>query len=287
MNIKKQDIKPSVSVLIIGDNIKEKSRNIQTCDYPEIIEIIEVRDINDSVNKARGEIILFTDTKTSMDLAAVSNIVQPFADERVACVVGQQTNIDGNSIFWRYENFVKSLESRVGCVSGATESIFAIRKTDMPIVAENVINKPFNIAMKITENGRDVIFQPSAKAYEEKTIGTNFSKHVQDARGYWQAFKLFPKLLLPRKGSFVYVSHRVMKWFVWLNMLTSLVTSGFLARSSVFMGVLFGCQLFGYASIFALGKMSKISRIIGIGYYFIILNISYFVGLFSKRKKVT
>lgn len=278
---KSAEIEPSVSVVIVGKNATDKITNIQQCEYPEI-EIIEgeYRD----ANKAKGEIVVFTDTKTEMDLAAIREIVKPFSDERVSCVVGQQTNPEGNSAFWKYENLVKRLESRIGCVSGANESMFAVRKSDMPSVPDDVLNKPFYIATKITEGGKDIVFQDTAKAYEGRTEGTNFEKHVEDAAGYWQALRLFPKMLIGRHGCFVYVSHRVMKWFVWLNMIVMLVTSGLLIHKSMVMMVLFCLQILFYCSLVLQRKKERKNGLIGailyIGYYFAELNISYMIGLF-------
>lgn len=277
---KNADIEPAVSVVVVGEDAADKIRNIQQCGYPKT-EIIEGG--YSDANKAKGEIIVYTDTKTQMDLAALREIVRPFADERIGAVVGQQTNPEGNSAFWKYENLVKRLESRIGCVSGANERLFAVRKSDMPEVPEDVLNKPFYIATKITEDGKDIIFQDTAKAYEGKTEGTNFQKHVEDAAGYWQALRLFPKMLIGRHGSFVYVSHRVMKWFVWLNMILMLVTSGALAvKGSVLMAVLFGLQIVGYAVVMLLGKRNiggAIGKLISIGYYFVMLNVTYMIAI--------
>lgn len=278
---KREKINPSVTVIIKGDNLGMKIQNVLQSDYEGIEAIVGSYD---SINKAEGEIIVFTDTDTVLDKNAIREIVKPFADDSVGAVLGKQTNLDGNSLFWKYENVVKQLESRIGSVSGANESLFAVRKVDMPEIPEMVLNKPFYVATKITENGKDIVFQDSAKAYESKNIGTNFGKHVQDAAGYWQALKLFPKMLLLRRGSFVYVSHRVMKWFVWLNIVTMLVTSEILAMmGSLLMAVLFGGQVIGYVVLVLASKKQfggLLGKLVNIAYYFVMLNISYFMGIF-------
>ncbi len=283
------NIEPFVSVVITGTDIEEKAKNVSCCNYPNF-EVIKADNIIDGVNKAKGEVVLFTDSKTKLDIYAIAQIVKPFTDERVACVVGQQTNPEGNSAFWKYENLVKSLESRIGCVSGANEAIFAVKKTDLPILNYSIKNKLFYIATKITENGKNVLFQPLAKAYERKTEGTNFDKHVKDAAGYWQALTLFPKMLLPGKSSFVYISHRVMKWFVWLNMVMMLVTSSVLSLSGlIMMFILFWLQVVGYLVLLVLGRKERsgpVGKLLSIGYYFVMLNVAYFVGMFHKGKKI-
>ena len=279
---KSDNITPTVTVIVVGDNAEEKVGNIKQSIYPSL----EVVSGNYSdAKKAKGDIIVFTDSITELDLIAIQNIVKPFFDERVGAVVGQQTNLEGNSTFWKYENLVKRLESRIGCVSGANESLFAVRKSDMPEVPGRILNKPFYIATKITESGKAVVFRDDAKAFEGKTEGANCQKHIEDAKGYWQALKLFPRMLIGRHGSFVYFSHRVMKWFVWLNMLTVLTISAILSIFSIVFFVIFICQVIGYLIIvLSRGKIGfgVVRKLFGVCYYFLMLNCSYFVGLFWR-----
>lgn len=275
------DIKPPVTIVVVGEDADDKIENAKKCFY-EDLEVIggDYR----IAHKAKGEIVVFTDTKTRMELSAIREIVQPFADERVGCAVGMQTNPDGNSVFWEYENLVKRAESRIGCVSGANVGLFAVRKSDLPDIPKNVRNVPFFIVTKITENGKDVVFEYHAMTYEGKTEETNFKKHVEDARGYWQSLMLFPRMLAGKRGSFVYVSHRVMKWFVWLNMVMMLVISCILAVfGSMKMTVIFGIQVIGYLMLIIFRRKQikgPIGKFIGIGYYFVMLNVAYFVGMF-------
>ena len=154
----------------------------------------------------------------------------------------------------------------------------------MPVVPERVLNKPFYISTKITENGKSVLFCDGAKSYEKKSGGVNFNKHVKDASGYWQALKLFPRMLLFNNGSFVYISHRVMKWFVWLNLVIMLLTSAILGiLGSIPMLVILALQIFGYITIIAIGSKglnNSFGKLTSIGYYFLMLNASYFLALF-------
>lgn len=291
MNVKhykRAEYEPLVSVIVVGANAKDKIKNIHMCDYPRL-DIIEGGYKN--VNKAKGKIVVFTDTKTRLDLSAIREITKFFYDNRVGVVVGQQTNPKGNSTFWKYENLVKSLESRIGCVSGANDSLFAVRKSEMPEVPNNVLNKSFYIVTKITENGKAVLFADVAKAYESQTGGTNFKKHIEVAVGYWQALILFPGMLLGNNGSFVYISHRVMKWFVWLNMLAILLISAILGLSgSVTMFFLCVMQIFLYVTAVLLIKANKDGKkpkILSIWNYFVSLNVAYFIGALKFGMELT
>ena len=147
--------------------------------------------------------------------------------------------------------------------------------------------------------GFDVLMASDAVAYEppEADEAAQFRKHVRDAAAYYQALAMFWKLLLPRKGSFVYIGHRVLKWLVPFNMITALISSALLACYSAPMAVLFGLQAAGYLAVGAFAFYSgkkKISgnalfKLIGLASYFVTLNASYLCGawvyLTAKKRK--
>ena len=203
-------------------------------------------------------------------------------------MVGEQTNQNGNSLFWNYEKLVRRLESRIGCVSGASESLFAVRKADLPEIPDNVYKKPFYISSKIIEKGKAVLFQSDAKTYEDNYSRLNLNKHITDAIGYYQLLKEYPQMLLFHRGAFVSISHRVMKWFVWLSQLVLIITSGILGiLGSTLMMILFGLQVIGYLVILVIGGKKhegKIGKFLSAGYYFVMLNYDYFVGFFRKAQ---
>lgn len=226
--------KMSVSVVVVGNQeaADKKIKNVQKNKYSDI-QIVVADSIIEGVKKAIGNIIVFTDTETEFAENAIEELVKPFEDSRVDCVVGRQTNKNENNAFWKYENKVKELESNIGCVSGANDTIFAVRKSKMPVVDGKVKQKPFYVATSITQEGGDVVYTPKAITFEAPKEDNNFDKHIEDANGYWQALLLFPRMLFPRKGSFVYVSHRVMKWFVWLNLIVLFISSWVLASHNL------------------------------------------------------
>ncbi len=279
--VNEKTIAPPLSIIIIGkeEKSKEKLSGVKDLEYPEY-EVLQAESIHDGAKKAKHDILLFTDTETTLDKDAAKEIVKPFADSNVGCVVGQQTCKEGNSLFWKYENYVKALESRAGCVSGITDSIFAIRKGSIIKVPDNIRNESFYIATLLTRSGKAIVYEPKAKAFEFPKEGTNYKKHIQDAVDYWQAFFFLKMMLIPGKGSFVYISHRVMKWFVWLNMVIALITNGFLACGSPVMFYLFLCQVLFYVAMLFYSKCKLKWKLIGIAYYFFSLNISYMFGFF-------
>lgn len=278
-------ISPYVTAIICfgrGDNNK-KIDNIKNNHYKNI-QIIADSDINKAISKAEGEILLFLDDETELDNNAIDEIVKPFADSRVDMVVGKQTCKEGNSLFWKYETKTRKLESKIGSVSGANNSLFAVRKEKMFAVPNRIKNIPFYISTMIKQNGGDVIYCDAAFSFEKRNGDTNFKKHIEDASGYWQALVVFWRMLFPRKGCFVYVNHRVMKYFVWLNMVTALLTSTCLCFFEWPWIIVASFQMITYVFllVFDIKKPSNyIKKIVYSLRYFLIVNVSYFLGLFS------
>lgn len=139
-----------------------------------------------------------------------------------------------------------------------------------------------------------------AVAYEraEQADGLSFEKHIQDGAGYYQALRLFWRLLFPRKGSFTYVSHRVMKWIVWINMTVVFLTNAILICSSRLMLVMFVLQALLYLVmllywIFVEKRQNFITgiirKVLSLVFYFVSLNVAFLFGCFrhTKEKKTT
>lgn len=301
---------PKVSILVVSkrnENLTtEKLESLRNLKYPncEILTCENVQSegitainsmqtgrigaLNCLVHAASGEILIYTDNKTPIDPSAIMYLVRHFADKRVGCVVGQLRN-DNPSAFWKYENFVRRQEGKAGRVSGANKAIFAVRKELVEAVPENIINVDFYISTLVQQKGYDVLFEPRATAYEQPGEQAD---HVRDGAGYYQAFKKFWRMLLPRKGSFVYWSHRVLKWMTPFCMITALITSGicsFVHLPALFVLV---CQLIGYGVVcFCYWKRrtssdkSSIGKLVGVVVYFVELNVSYLIGLFRVAKK--
>lgn len=287
---KNGDISPSITAIVcFGDgDSAEKVRNIESTKYPKL-QIIVDNDINSAVSKSDGKILVFLDNKTKLDKDALNQIVKSFADERVDMVVGEQTCKDGNSVFWKYEKAVRKMESKIGSVSGANNSLFAVRKNAFPNIPINIKNVSFYISTKIKQNGDVIIYNQDAKTYESKSFGNNFQKHVREASGFWQAFLIFWKMLLPRKGSFIYVSHRVMKWFLWLNVLMIIVLPivAWLVLGDFVMEIISIVEfcfivLYLLLLVLSLTKNKIINGAVKILNYFISINIAFLIGLFRR-----
>lgn len=296
----RKDYKTSALILIYSEDItlyELKKAELSACGHSlnriEYQWVHCAKDINCAVKHTDCDIVIFLNEKYEYDLAAIDNLAIPFSDKDVGCVVGMQRKPltqEGHmqdGLFWRYENQIRILESRIGCVSGANNSIYAVQRKLYSDIPDCIKNIGFFISTSVQQKNADVVFEPFAIAYEKQKndINTGMKKHVEDAIGYWQAFFIFRKMPLSQKRSFVYISHRVIKWLVPLNMFTSFCSTILLLERHPFYEKILWAQIFLYliAGIWLSIKTkiklkNPIFKLLDIISDFLELNISYTIG---------
>jgi poly-beta-1,6-N-acetyl-D-glucosamine synthase len=269
----------------------------------------KVNVLNYLLNHATGDVLVFSDANTMFKENAVLELVTNFKDKRIGCVSGQlRYKVDrisgqgakSESTYWTYENWVKVQESRIGRLSGANGAIYAIRCGAIKQIPAGIINDDFYVATFIMQNGFDVIMNTDAIAYEvpNDALSSQFNRHVRDGAGHYQAMCVFWRMLFPRRGSFVYISHRVIKWIVPFCLILAFLTNVALAYQSVFMRNILMVHISGYVLVLVYHLLSLkffvndtlIAKVFKIVFYFLFVNSALFLGFFryiSKRQKCT
>lgn len=294
-----EEFMPSASIILKKSSdeyaVNKKLLNLNNQNYPsdkyEIIPVsinAGISEYNKVINAAKGDIIVISDSETIYDCNAVRNLTKHFSDNRIGCVIGQLRKKDEtgkeieSGIFWKYENFVRKQESKLGVVSGANHAIYAFRKKIITAVPQHIIDIDFFISTYILQAGYDAIMETEAVAYEslDDNEKQQFERHVRDGMGYYQALGVFWRLLLPRKGAFVYVSHRVMKWLVPLNLIVAFLTSTILSHINWVFAVLLGCQAALYFALilYHLKFVKTQLKIFELMRYFMDINLAYLIG---------
>ena len=138
-------------------------------------------------------------------------------------------------------------------------------------------------------NGYNVVLSQKAVSYDflDEKATSRFLRHIRDAQGYWQSLGIFWNGFSSRKGWFVYVSHRVLKWFVPFDLVLLLTINIFCLRKSPFFVFFFFLQIFCYI-IGAAGWIDSrkprtlIQKLVHAAGCFFELNVAYIVGLLKK-----
>lgn len=179
--------------------------------------------LNDLVEMATGEIIVFSDANTMFQRETVRLLVGPFEEKETGGVSGElvlegQGNT-GESLYWKYETFVKRLESTVHTLVGATGGVYAIRRNLYePLPSDRSIADDFVTPLRVVERGYQVRYVPDAVAVEqgEESVMGEFQRKVRIGAQNFNAIPLFKSLLDPSRGfvAFALWSHKVIRWIV-------------------------------------------------------------------------
>ena len=191
------------------------------------------------VARARGEVIVFSDVGTRLDVRGLREIAGNFSDSSVGCVssedrvLGADGRPGGEGLYVRYEMWLRSLESRVNSLIGLSGSFLAARRemcgdfsTDMDSDFRTVLN-----SMKV---GLRAVRAPVAIGYYRDLHDSQqeFQRKVRTVlRGQTVFFQHLEFLNVFRNGLFSYQDfcYKLLRWLVPFLLLTAFVANLVLA----------------------------------------------------------
>lgn len=253
--------------------------------------------LNKTWPMVKGDIVVFSDANSMYKKDAIRRLVARFTDERIGCVCGELRYLSaetgsalGENLYWKYEQYLKSLQSRMGEVLVLNGSIFAIRREIFRPLQPKIAND-FQIPVVVASENYAIVYQPKAVATEKVAVSARdeFGRKARiiarGLEGFFHNFKHFRGIRL-----FQFVSQKFLRWNVWLAMVIMFVTNAFLLQYSFFRWI-FAAQLFFYALACA-GPILSRTKIPGIAipYYFCIINLGALVGVWrfvSRRQKAS
>lgn len=248
--------------------------------------------LNKGVMEARGEIIVFGDSRQRFHRKAVLELAANFNDPDVGCVSGELVFLEGpdSSIqkemgaYWHYEKMVRKLESRTGSVAGATGAIYAVRKSLYKDIPRETILDDVLIPLYTVLHGYRCVFDPSAVAYDyvSKDMQSELTRKIRTLAGNWQLLALEPKLIFPvaNKIWWGFFSHKIFRLLVPFCLIYLFLVNFFLA-GVFFMLTLTGQLLFYSAFVVACLKPGlREKRPINLIYFFVNLNYAALMGTF-------
>lgn len=245
-------------------------------------------------------ITIFCDANTLLNKEAIKNIARHFADNKVGCVAGEKKILlsekesasgAGEGIYWKYESFLKKLDSELYTVVGAAGELFAIRTSLFEGMESNAIIEDFVMSLRIAQKGYRVVYEPDACAMETSSanVTEELKRKVRICAGGIQSIVWLKSLLNPFKYgtlTFQYVSHRVLRWsLIPICLLLAFPINIYLAltnQSIIYYIILMGQVLFYISAL--LGWYLQNNRIkvkiLFVPYYFFIMNLSVYLGFF-------
>jgi glycosyltransferase involved in cell wall biosynthesis len=194
----------------------------------------KIRAQDAAVERARGEIVAFSDANVLWDPDALARLVRAFDDPAVGYACGQVsfvneggTNQEG--VYWRYEMALRALESRVRSVTGGNGAIYATRKLSY-IVVDPIMGHDLSFPFNLVKRGWRCVYVSQARATEKMvpSIEGEFARKRRMMSHGWPIV-LRGGMLSPRGYGPTYAlmifSHRVLRYVSPFIHLVALATS--------------------------------------------------------------
>jgi glycosyltransferase involved in cell wall biosynthesis len=292
--VEKGSVTPSVSLIITAYNeerrIASKLQNTLELEYPrDRLEIIVASDcstdgtddivrtyVADGVRLVRAaerkgkeaaqrlavsqtseDILVFSDTATTLSKDAILNIVKPFNDPSVGCVssvdrfIDETGKLSGEGAYVRYEMLLRALETRVNTLVGLSGSFFAARRQVCSPWAED-LQSDFNTLLNSMRQGLRGVSDPDSVGYYKNLTDETkeYQRKVRTVlRGIAVLMRSLPMLNPIKHGLFAWqlFSHKLCRWLVPFAMIMILVSNVLLAADSDAYRILLAAQLAFYA----------------------------------------
>jgi len=178
--------------------------------------------INRAIPQVRHEILVFSDANNFYEKSTLRELVKPFSDPEVGAVAGSKNVVkeagvfgEADSLYWRYESYIKQQETRLGSCTGVSGELFAIRRDLFESPPDSVINDDFFLALSIIQKGYRIVFAPEARS-REYVSSNERDEIVRRARiiaGRYQAMGMSIRSLPYRRPLIVWqvVSHKYLR----------------------------------------------------------------------------
>ncbi len=298
--------KDKMKVIVVTDGSTDETIDIAER-YSEVLHLHKpdrkgkVSAINRAVRLIREDydILVFSDANTLINKDAIMHMVRRFVNPRVGGVSGEKVVLShdedmvharGEGLYWKYESWLKKLDSDFYSVAGAAGELFSIRQKLYEDMPENVILDDLYLSLLICKKGFIIPYEPMARSTElpSSSIDDESKRRIRISAGAFQTMAMLPELLnifSYGKFSFQYISHRVLRWAVCPVALPVIFLLNFIILfqgGSMFYVFTLFTQLMFYA--LALGgelfsdHKAGMGKLFFIPYYFVFMNISVWKG---------
>jgi cellulose synthase/poly-beta-1,6-N-acetylglucosamine synthase-like glycosyltransferase len=135
----------------------------------------KVRAQDAAVERARGEIVAFSDANALWDADAARALVAAFEDPRVGYACGQvrflqaaggREAVNQEGVYWRYELAVRARESRLSSITAGNGAIYATRR-DSYIVVDPIMGHDLSLPFNMVKRGQRAVYVEGARASEK------------------------------------------------------------------------------------------------------------------------
>lgn len=245
--------------------------------------------LNTAVSQTDAEIIVFSDANSVYEPGAIKELVSRFGDPSVGYVTGCLQYAEGEAgavsggsgAFMRYENLLRTLETKIGSIVGVDGGIDAVRSCLYRDMRADQL-PDFVLPLTVARAGYRVVYEPGAISNETSLSSARqeFRMRVRvTTRAFWALLEHADLLNVYRHGLFSWqlLSHKWLRYVSIVPLGLAWLLAAWSARDSalaatVALGGLLGIGLAGLAGVSpVLRERLSICRFC---LYFLLLNVA-------------
>jgi poly-beta-1,6-N-acetyl-D-glucosamine synthase len=250
--------------------------------------------LNLAIPQCHGEIVVLSDSRQVYASNAIRELVANFNDPRIGAVSGNlqfhafPDSKDGEQIglYWRYEKWIRRLQSEIDSSPVVTGAIYAIRKSLFRPLPVKCIADDLAMPMSIIMQNYRVTFDQTAKAFDHysRTLKEEFRRRVRTIAGSYQYLVHVPKVLNPNANRIWldFISHKVCRILAPFGLLILLITNGLITNWVYRLFLALQLTFYLIAVLGAiLARRGEVPRMLSGPYTFLMLNVAASVALFK------
>lgn len=197
---------------------------------------------NAALPRLRGEIVVNTDATIRILPQSLKPLIRVFQDPTIGVASGRDVSVgdlaaeanQGESGYVGYEMWVRSLETRVGSIVGASGCFYAIRRPLHANLVPAALSRDFASALTAREAGLRAVSVDEAICLVPRTVSLQreFRRKIRTMARGLETLWFKRHLLNPfRYGRFAWMlwSHKLVRWLVFLAAPVALVGLALLA----------------------------------------------------------
>ena len=232
-----------------SDNTADLARSLDDARL-RVIELDQRRGkahaLNTGAAAAKGDIIVFSDANALFAEDAVEALLAAFDDPAVGVASGAITTSAGKSgtgqaignaegLYWRYESFLRRLESDLASTVSVVGPLLAVRRTALAPIPHGIVNDDAYRALSALKAGWRVVYVPAARCARRASSNhrQELERRKRIAAGRYQL--LAQPGLWPVNRPVVlafWVVHKILRLLAPFFMATALIANALLVASA-------------------------------------------------------
>jgi cellulose synthase/poly-beta-1,6-N-acetylglucosamine synthase-like glycosyltransferase len=201
---------------------------------------------NAALERLRGSIVVNTDATIRILPGSLKPLIRVFQDPAIGVASGRDVSVGdvvgeanrGESGYVGYEMWVRSLETRVGSIVGASGCFYAIRRQLHETLVPAALSRDFASALMAREHGLRAVSVDEAVCLVPRTtsLQREFRRKIRTMARGLETLWFKRHLMNPfRHGRFAWMllSHKLARWLVFLAAPVAVIALALLSLESV------------------------------------------------------